>query len=207
MATDPVYYAKYKQYVRTFADNVFTTAKMNELFDKYTTLITPYVNSIEKEVAPYTNLTNNTDAGLLACCAPIAASTWADALDELAIHGVVDGISQRSGTGRMVGFAVTARHQVGELGEFDKGDFGVGQLVAACGPGRVLMVDMAGAPISTLGGLASYAASRRQATGVVIDGGCRDVDEIRATGLWLASRCVTPRTGKRRLRLLPADRR
>ncbi len=149
------------------------------------------------------NLTNNTDAGLLACCAPIAASTWADALDELAIHGVVDGISQRSGTGRMVGFAVTARHQVGELGEFDKGDFGVGQLVAACGPGRVLMVDMAGAPISTLGGLASYAASRRQATGVVIDGGCRDVDEIRATGLWLASRCVTPRTGKRRLRLLP----
>lgn len=58
VATDPVYYAKYKQYVRTFADNVFTTAKMNELFDKYTTLITPYVNGIEKEVAPYTNLTN-----------------------------------------------------------------------------------------------------------------------------------------------------
>jgi spore coat protein H len=31
---------------------------MNELFDKYTTLITPYVNGTEKEVAPYTNLTN-----------------------------------------------------------------------------------------------------------------------------------------------------
>lgn len=58
MAADPVYYAKYKQYVRTFTDNVFTTGKMNELFDKYTTLITPYVNGTEKEVAPYTNLTN-----------------------------------------------------------------------------------------------------------------------------------------------------
>lgn len=58
VAADPVYYAKYKQYVRTFTDNVFTTSKMNELFEKYTTLITPYVNGTEKEVAPYTNLTN-----------------------------------------------------------------------------------------------------------------------------------------------------
>lgn len=58
VAADPVYYAKYKQYVRTFADNVFTTAKMNELFDKYTNLIMPYVTGTEKEVAPYTNLTN-----------------------------------------------------------------------------------------------------------------------------------------------------
>lgn len=58
VAADPVYYAKYKQYVRSFADNVFTTAKMNELFEKYTTLITPYVTGTEKEVAPYTNLTS-----------------------------------------------------------------------------------------------------------------------------------------------------
>jgi hypothetical protein len=31
---------------------------MNEIFDKATTLITPYVNGTEKEVAPYSNLTN-----------------------------------------------------------------------------------------------------------------------------------------------------
>lgn len=58
VAADPVYYAKYKQYVKAFNDEVFTTTKMNELFDKYTNLITPYVNGTEKEVAPYTNLTN-----------------------------------------------------------------------------------------------------------------------------------------------------
>ncbi len=58
VAADPVYYAKYKQYVRSFADNVFTNAKMNELFEKYTTLITPYVTGTEKEVSPYTNLTS-----------------------------------------------------------------------------------------------------------------------------------------------------
>ena len=43
----------------------------------------------------------------------------------------------------------------------------------------------------------------RGAAGVVIDGACRDVDEIRETGLWLASRHVAPTTGKRRLQLQP----
>ena len=39
--------------------------------------------------------------------------------------------------------------------------------------------------------------------GVVIDGACRDVEEIRKLGLWLASRHVAPTTGKGRLKLLP----
>lgn len=138
---------------------------------------------------------------LLERCAAIDVSSWSDALDELAIDGVLQGITQRSGSGRICGFAVTARHLSGRLGDFDKSDFAVGRLVAMTGPGKVLMVDMGGAPISTLGGLASLAASKRGASGIVIDGGCRDVDEIRATKLWLASRWVVPTTGKRRLKL------
>jgi regulator of RNase E activity RraA len=39
------------------------------------------------------------------------------------------------------------------------------------------------------------------AAAVVIDGGCRDIDEIRATNLWLASRFVTPISGKARMRV------
>lgn len=58
IANDPVYYAKYKTYVKDFNDNVFTTSKMNKVFDKATTLITPYVNGTEKEEKPYSNLTN-----------------------------------------------------------------------------------------------------------------------------------------------------
>jgi spore coat protein H len=58
VADDPVYYAKYKAYVKDFNDNVFTTSKMNELFDRYTNLITPFVNGTEKEVTPYSNLGN-----------------------------------------------------------------------------------------------------------------------------------------------------
>lgn len=144
---------------------------------------------------------SDNDQELLARCAAIGTSTWADAMDTLGIAGVVQGIERRGGQGRIAGFAVTARHVWGGLGDFDRADFAVGRLVAATGPGRVLMVDAGGTCISTFGGIASLAASRRQATAVVIDGACRDVDEIRATGLWLASRHVTPVTGKTRLRL------
>ena len=144
---------------------------------------------------------SDNDQDLLARCAAIGTSTWADAMDTLGIAGVVQGIERRGGQGRFAGFAVTARHVWGGLGDFDRADFAVGRLVAATGPGRVLMVDAGGTCISTFGGIASLAASRRQATAVVIDGACRDVDEIRATGLWLASRHVTPLTGKTRLRL------
>lgn len=144
---------------------------------------------------------SNTEQQLLARCAAIGTSTWADAMDTLGIAGVVQGIARRGGQGRIAGFAVTARHVWGGLGDFDRADFAVGRLVAATGPGRVLMVDAGGTCISTFGGIASMAASRRQATAVVIDGACRDVDEIQATGLWLASRHVTPLTGKTRLRL------
>jgi regulator of RNase E activity RraA len=139
---------------------------------------------------------------LLARCAGIATSTWSDALDTFGIAGVVQGITRRSGERRMAGFAVTARHACGTLGEFDRADFAVGKLVAATGPGRVLMIDAGGTVISTFGGIASLAATLRAATGVVIDGACRDVDEIQAAGLWLASRWVTPVTGKTRLKLL-----
>ena len=58
VASDPVYYAKYKAYVKDFNDNIFTATKMNAIFDKATTLITPYVNGTEKEEKPYSNLTN-----------------------------------------------------------------------------------------------------------------------------------------------------
>lgn len=141
------------------------------------------------------------DTDLLARCAKIGSSTWSDALDVCGIAGVVEGITRRSGDERMVGFAVTARQVTGELGQYDRADFAVGKLVAACEPGKVLMVDVGGAPISTFGGIASTAAKLQGATGVIIDGACRDVDEIREVGLWMASRWVSPRTGKTRLQL------
>lgn len=143
---------------------------------------------------------NTEELSLIDRCAAIDSSTWSDALDQLGIEGVVEGLPQRSGKGRMCGFAVTARQVPGKLHDFDKSDFAVNVLVESVGPANVLVVDVGGQPISTLGGLASFGVKQRGARGVLIDGGCRDVDEIRTTGVWLASRHVTPRTGKGRLR-------
>jgi regulator of RNase E activity RraA len=138
---------------------------------------------------------------LLARCAGIGTSTWSDAMDACGIDGVVRGLTQRSGEGRFAACAVTARETAGPLGAFPRTAFGVGEMIAAVGPGQVLMVDLGGAEVSTFGGLASLATVRRGAAAVIIDGACRDVDEMRAEGLWLASRSVTPTTGKTRLKL------
>ena len=140
-------------------------------------------------------------AQLLRRCKAIGTSTWSDALDQCGISGVVRGLVQRSGGGRFAGFAVTARERAGTLGSFPRAEFGVGKMIAAIEPGDVLMADVGGADISTFGGLAALATRKRGAAAVVIDGGCRDVEEIRASGLWLASRSVTPTTGKTRLKL------
>jgi|SRR5947207_3989656 len=143
----------------------------------------------------------NDEQTLLARCARLGTSTWSDALDECGIDGVVRGLTQRSGHGRFAARAVTARETAGRHGAFARNEFGVAKMIAATGPGRVLMADLGGAEISTFGGLAGLATAMRGAAAVVIDGACRDVEEIRATGLWLASRSVTPTTGKTRLRL------
>jgi regulator of RNase E activity RraA len=90
-----------------------------------------------------------TDDHLLSRCGRIATSTWSDALDELAIKGVVTGLSQRSGNGRFAGYAVTAREVAGPLQAFARREFAVGSLIASVGPGQVVVVDAGGAEVST----------------------------------------------------------
>lgn len=131
----------------------------------------------------------------------IGTSTWSDALDQSGIRGVVRGLAQRSGQGRFVGYAITGLEVSGPLGAFPRGEFAVGRLIEAIQPGHVLVIAAGGAEISTFGGLAALAAAQRKAAAVLIDGACRDLDQIRGTGLWLASRFVTPTTGKTRIRV------
>ncbi|GAB3998186.1 hypothetical protein GCM10028807_45190 [Spirosoma daeguense] len=61
VAQDPVYYAKYKQYVKKFTEMVFTTANMNNLIDQNYNLIAPYVTGAESEQKPYSYLNSTTD--------------------------------------------------------------------------------------------------------------------------------------------------
>lgn len=138
---------------------------------------------------------------LLDACAAIDTSAWSDALDEFGITGVVSGVPQRAGQGRFAAFAVTASLSHGPLGSFPRPDFAVGRMIAAVGPGQVLVIDAKGVEISCFGGLASTATKMQGVAAVLIDGGCRDLDQVRDTGLWLAARHVTPMTGKKRMRV------
>jgi regulator of RNase E activity RraA len=71
------------------------------------------------------------------------------------------------------------------------------------GPGDVVVVHQEGAELSvpsgaSWGGLLARAAALRDVAGVIVDGACRDVDEIRAVGLPVHARSVVPFTARRR---------
>jgi regulator of RNase E activity RraA len=104
-----------------------------------------------------------------------------DALDALGLPGAVAGI------------------QPGRRAERHLG----AQALDQAEPGDVVVVHQEGtehAPpeAACWGGLLAQAAVLRGVAGVVVDGACRDVDEIRTVGLPVHARAVVPRTARRR---------
>lgn len=125
------------------------------------------------------------------------SATWSDALDQLGIRGVMEGLLLRSGAGPILGPALTIKESVGE---FRVEDFAIARVLDAVTAGAVLVFDAGGRAVSTFGGLAAMAALQKGVSGVIIDGACRDLAEIQRAGLWLASRHVTPLSGKARIK-------
>jgi regulator of RNase E activity RraA len=138
---------------------------------------------------------------LLARCRAIATSTWSDALDQLGIRGVAAAMAVRSGSGSIAGTAVTVRETPGELGAYPPAAFKPSAFLDAAVADSVIVIDIGGASISSCGGLVAQAATQQGVAGIVIDGGCRDLADVRATGLWVASRHVTPTSGRGRVRI------
>ena len=100
-----------------------------------------------------------------------------------------------------VGRAVTVREVTGPYGSFPVEDFKVGHMIDAAGPGDVIVVANGGAPVSTWGGMASYAARLKGIAGLVVDGGMRDREEIVAFGFPAFSAHMVPTPGKTRIRV------
>jgi regulator of RNase E activity RraA len=142
------------------------------------------------------------ERGLVERCRAIATSTWSDALDQLGLTGVLNGIAPRAGQGRIAGPAVTVDERVGELGFADPSEFGIDLILPAVRTGDVLVIRQAGSPpASAIGGLAALAARRRGVAGIVIDGACRDLEELVDAALPIWSRMLTPASGRGRARV------
>jgi regulator of RNase E activity RraA len=137
---------------------------------------------------------------------PGATSTASDLLDDLGIAMVADGIVQRSGRGVLVGHVLTLSYLPERRAASDEqlrrspSRLAHHRIFESARPGDVVVIDARGfGGLSVLGGMAASSAVRAGVSGCIVDGGVRDIDELRASGLSVWSRSLTPRTGKWRL--------
>jgi len=139
---------------------------------------------------------------------PGAATTCSDLLDGFgyALAVPADTLRPRMTTGVVAGHVITAAYvperralSYPQLAEIS-GGLMHNQLFAHARPGDVVVFDGRGCDgISLLGGLAAAGAHQRGISGCIVDGGIRDLDEIREVGLKVWSRSLTPRTGRWRV--------
>jgi 4-hydroxy-4-methyl-2-oxoglutarate aldolase len=136
------------------------------------------------------------------------SSSVSDALDALGVGGSIGGsvLVPRLANTRIVGPAITIRYvpAEGSIGALvargerarlaERDLYNIGQ------PGDVAVFDCGGhAQASVMGGLSAAWARRTGMAGCVVDGATRDLDSIRAEGVPVWSRAVTPTSGKHRL--------
>ena len=136
---------------------------------------------------------------ILAGFEALATPTIANALDDVAFEGVMQGLTQMVPGTRCVGRAVTVRQVTGKRGDFTSDDFKVGKMIDAAGRGDILVIDNGGHAVSTFGGLATLAAKVKGIAGLVADGGVRDREEMIEHAFPVFARHMTPLTGRTRL--------
>lgn len=124
-------------------------------------------------------------------------SVVSDALDEHGIDGVIDGISPADPNQTVVGRAHTMRFEEVETRD-EETNFPYAMLHELV-EDHVLVIDGVGPDISCWGGNASRLAENAGVNGIVVDGGYRDVPEIRAGTFPVFGREPTPKTGQRRV--------
>ena len=132
----------------------------------------------------------------------LATSTIGNVLDDLKISGVVQNIKPISPGFRFAGPALTVKEVIGVLGTYTNEDFKLGQVIDSAQEGDVITIDNGGHQVSTWGGIASFAAQQRGVAGLIVDGGVRDLDEIRDFNFPVFSRHVVATSGKGRVKIL-----
>jgi regulator of RNase E activity RraA len=143
-----------------------------------------------------------------ALCSALRAygsSTVGAVLDDMGLGGLITKLRPVTPGLRFAGPAFTVKLEVGELGSVHESEFKIGEYIDKPTSGAVVAIDMAGAAVSALGGIATRVAQMRGLEAIVIDGGSRDLDETRVMGFPLFVRHSLPVTGRRRVRLVATD--
>lgn len=120
-----------------------------------------------------------------------------DAMDFLGLNGVATELQQVSVRKKIVGRVVTVKLVPKDTQE-SKRHLGTAAIEAAT-KGDVIVVEHCRKDVAGWGGNLCIAAMEQGISGVIIDGGCRDVDEMRALGFPVYARAVTPITARGRI--------
>jgi regulator of RNase E activity RraA len=127
------------------------------------------------------------------------ACAVSDALDKLKLSGVVSGVPQQSGEGRIAGRVVTVKLGVGNPPPGKPRHLGT-TAVEIAGPDDIIVIEQHAHPEAACwGGLLSLGASVRGVAGVIADGPVRDIDEARALRFPIYARTLTAKTARGRI--------
>lgn len=129
----------------------------------------------------------------LDCCAV------SDALDKLQLPGVVTGLPQRSGAGRIAGRAITVKLGTGAPPAGPVRHLGCTAIEEAGSDNIIVVEQRSGVEAGSWGGLLSLGAKVRGVAGVVADGPVRDIDEAIAFDFPVFSRGLTSFTARGRV--------
>lgn len=135
----------------------------------------------------------------LDCCAV------SDAFDRLKLSGVVTGVPQASGTGRVAGRVTTVKLGLGDPPPGPPRHLGA-TAVEASGPDHVIVIEQrSGREAGSWGGILTLGAKVRGVCGVLADGPVRDIDEARGYDFPIFTRSFTARTARGRIVELGTD--
>jgi regulator of RNase E activity RraA len=132
----------------------------------------------------------------------IPTATVSDVLDSMQIRGIVNGLRCLIPGVRIAGCAFTVKSIAAERDTYTARDFPIGQVIEKMEEHDVFMVDLGGQEVSHAGGLACTAMKARGVAGMVIDGGCRDIDHILSIGFPTYSRHVCATGARSRVKIL-----
>jgi 4-hydroxy-4-methyl-2-oxoglutarate aldolase len=138
-------------------------------------------------------------ATLLDRLSVLDACAVSDALDSLGIDGVVDVLTRRSTSDKVVGRVRTMKLSGGSPTDGSKSHLGTKSIAEADSTDVIVVEQRSGVNAAAWGGVLATAAKQKGIRGIIVDGPVRDVDDYSVLGLPVYSRSVTPKTARGRI--------